>query len=243
MNWTWKNTVGVGAIALTVWFILFVAEWGARTKGKVDRGDAFFSWLGDLVMLGWVERYQTLLAAFVALLGGASVYYTTVVQRNWNRNDTIEARSEDTIVSITQVRLGFQRLFDTLLRGTGRLSISRAAMGPWQEELTGIESAIVASRHLGAMSDVLLFLTREIREAAESEEPTAAGRPQEVAAALSAVGLYYLMNAHELVGPSGRIKHRRLPMKATLASILDSLNVEIGQLRVVFPVVGELIEP
>lgn len=115
----------VAGFIFVVWAISFGAFWMVRSgcAGAMNQpqcnGQPLIEWYGNLVSLGWVIRYQELLAGIFALLAGASVLLAAQLQVEHNRRDTQEAQNERIRASLALSREAFSRAYDGLFTKKG----------------------------------------------------------------------------------------------------------------------------
>src|SRR5690606_27896423 len=104
MGWGWKNIVGLICVAIAIWLISYMVEWSIRTGGQVHMGDALMRWWSNVVMLRWVERYQTLLAGILAVAAGSFVLFSTLVQRAQQHESDLRQQHQSLLSDIAAIR-------------------------------------------------------------------------------------------------------------------------------------------
>ncbi|MHA6731790.1 hypothetical protein [Devosia sp. A369] len=153
MGWTWRNVAGYVALAFVVWLVFYTVEWRIRTNGEVDLGDAFFAWLGRVVMLEWVYRYQALGAGVLAFLAGAFVFMNGVADRRSADSQRSEERYERSLTTIMRVRERFYRVENELLqmnRNAGYLDRQQRNLTRAIDQLEHIERELVQAYNVGS---------------------------------------------------------------------------------------------
>jgi len=116
---------------MLLWFVTFLTEWHIRTGWQQWWIDGAIQAWANFAMLGWVEKYQTLLAGVLALGGGAAIVAATMLQRS---HQIADRRDED-----------YRRTYSTMwsLRrawGAARLRLHRGDdLGRVAQVLTQIE--------------------------------------------------------------------------------------------------------
>lgn len=103
-------TIGIGFV---LWAVLFGSFWMVRNgcAGNLSaphcNGGAAIEWLGNVVLLGWVKNYQTLVAGILALTAGAFVLVTAVYQEEVRSRDRRHAEMTRARGAMALVRSAF----------------------------------------------------------------------------------------------------------------------------------------
>lgn len=110
------------AAIIVVWVISFGTFWMVRSgcAGNMTQvhcnGSALVEWYGNLVMLGWVDKYQTLMTGVLALGAGATVVWATRMTIVESRNVARRSRNGEIRAAMTQMRASFILCAATLQR-------------------------------------------------------------------------------------------------------------------------------
>ncbi|WP_193336197.1 hypothetical protein [Devosia beringensis] len=91
-------------------------SWYSRAPEGADAVRAFLDQLGDYFLLGWVERYQTLLGGIIAAAAAAFIIVNTLVERSHKIRDDKNQRSEQLISAIAITAFSLRSLGSLVLR-------------------------------------------------------------------------------------------------------------------------------
>lgn len=211
-------------IAFAVWLISYTVEWSIRTDGKVSVGDALLGWWGDVVMLNWVERYQTLVAGILAVAAGAFAFAATVYQRRATLRDRADEQYAGAIATLYVMRGHFQRL---ILNGfKPDLNAMHGDMARIVDLLPSVTSISPG------LADWLQFVVNEIGDGVNFVERNMHLRPDlapDYSVGIASIAKCYLTDVERLFS-SGRYKHVPRRLDPGDVAVLKTARVDLGKI-------------
>lgn len=185
-------------------------------------GSSLAEWLGDLVMLGWVKEYQTLVSGALALLGGLFVVLAAMANIEEARRKDRQERAEKLRSALALAVGAFTRAVHAFhLNEIGELTFTSRTI-----ELISSEIARVSPRMASALIECsievdvgLTKLSDEIKGADYWLKD--AGFLVQAGASNAVAALFYIIHGVE-IDASGNLTEKRLSLKSVRQVLSES---------------------